>query len=336
MSIEVILYPKAATKEQLRKHLLSLGYRRVEHLWEWPEGLMHFGWFETEDFKSIDGVEATIYPPPEESQQKYGQCPWALHTRTRAPASVFDKEYQNHTIRTARKLFGGNFYNDWHGVNRYTPLWIDEKGPAGRGIFLSYEIVMQNIGAVKYALPQPSHMAPDSGQLGEFLSRHDPIRILYNALVPFAVAALEHFFGQSFRILLRYDTGAQKRLSEQSRKIEIQDALAISRGERTIEDVVADWYSFQNVQSIHSAFKDWFGMDIWKLLRRRKKIGSRITFLEKRLNELIQFRHGIIHRFEFDLDLTREQIGELLDTARVIIDTFVDHLEKDRGMKIRD
>ena len=40
---------------------------------------------------------------------------------------------------------------------------------------------------------------------------------------------------------------------------------------------MADWYSFQNIASIHTAFSDWFGIEFWKLLRRRRKIGKRIA-----------------------------------------------------------
>ena len=230
MSTEVILYPTDATKDQLKKHLLTLGYVSSRHLWNWPTGSIHFWWFERNDFKSFDGVEATIYQPGPEEQKKYGKCTWALHTRTRAGASVFDKEQQNHTIRTARKLFGGTFYNDWHGVNRYTPLWKEERGPAGRGIYLSYETVIQNIGAVQFSLPQPTFSLAKDNKMAESLSRHDPVRVLYNALVPFAVSALEHFFGQTFRILLQYDPNAHKRLQEVTRKIEVKDVLAISKG----------------------------------------------------------------------------------------------------------
>jgi hypothetical protein len=122
MSIEITLYPKIATKDQLRRHLLTLGYVRTDHLWDWPKGAIHFHWFEEEDFKSTDGVEATIYTPSDENREKYGGCLWALHTRTRLSASRFDQEHQNETIRLARRQFGGMFFNDWYGNNRYTPL----------------------------------------------------------------------------------------------------------------------------------------------------------------------------------------------------------------------
>jgi len=336
MSTEVILYSKSATKKHLCGHLISLGYRPSGHLWNWPKGSRNFHWFEAEDFKSIDGVEATIYPPSEDEQRKHGPVTWALHTRTRASASSFDKEYQNYTIRTARRTFGGHFYNDWHGKNRYTPLWDDKKTPAGRGIFQSYSWVLHNIRAIEHTIPESKLDLSGNSKIEDFLRRVDPVRVLYNALVPFAVAAIEHFFSQTFKILLRYDAKAQKRLAQQSRKIDIQDVLAVSRRETSVEDIVAAWYSFQNVRSIHNAFHDWFDIDLWKLLRRRKRIGRRLMILERRFNDLIQFRHGIVHRFELDSGLGREEALAMLETVKVIIVVFVDYLERERGIKIRD
>ena len=110
------------------------------------------------------------------------------------------------------------------------------------------------------------------------MSRVDPSRAMYNAMVPFAVAAVEHFFSKSFKILLYYDNKAQKSLEEQSRKVDMQDVLEISSGTKTIEDVIADWYSFQNIQSISAAYKDWFGIDLWKILRQKKKSGKESFF----------------------------------------------------------
>ena len=337
MSIEVVLYPKSATREQLQEHLASCGFQSSSHLWKWPEGSLHFYWFDAEDYKSITGVEATIFPPSPEIKAVRGECDWALHTRTSIAASPFDLDQQNTVIRTARKKFGGYFINDWYGKNRYTPVEKDRKGPIGRGICASYEFVKDKLEAVKFSLPQPAIQdLPEDENIKHLLTQQDPTRVLYNALVPFAVAALEHFFGQTFRIFLHYDEKAQKRLQEQSRKVEIQDVLAISAGYKTIEDIVADWYSFQNIQSINVAFKDWFGIDLWKILRRKRKIGRRIVLLEKQFDNIIRFRHGVVHRFEFDLDLSREQISEVLETAIVLVEAFIDYLEKERNLKIRD
>jgi hypothetical protein len=114
------------------------------------------------------------------------------------------------------------------------------------------------------------------------------------------------------------------------------DVIRLLSGERRLETVVADWYSFQNLNSINTAYRDWFGIDVWKLVRRRRKIGKRIILLEEQLNRLIEFRHGIVHHFDVDFRLGRDDLLQLLDTVSVVIETFVDHLEKERGIVIRD
>lgn len=338
MSIEIILHPKNATRDQLRQFLEDRGYRPTDHLWNWPKGSLNYHWFDHSDYRSFDGVEATIYPPTDEKDlKKLGACGWALHTRTRSSGSPADKQQQNETIRAARQQFGGSFYNDWHGKDRYTPVHQDWRDAPARGIYLAYEFVTHNISAVRFALPDPTEgLEKLVGTKLETLATADPTRVLYNALVPFAVAALEHFFSQTFKILLRYDSTARKRLEKQTRKVELADVLAIEAKTRTIEDVVADWYSFQNIASIHNAFSEWFGVDFWKLLRQRKKIGKRISFLESRLDQLIKFRHSVVHGLSIDVEMRKQQIQEVLDLALAVIEVFVDHLEKGRGMRIRD
>jgi hypothetical protein len=337
VSIEIILHPQRASRDELRQFLADRQFKPTDHLWDWPKGSLNYHWFDHTDCRSFDGVEATIYPPPAEQQEKLGQCAWALHTRTRASASPADKEQQNKIVRAARQKFGGSFYNDWYGKNRYTQVEPDSRDAVARGIYLAYEFVTHNIRAVRYALPEPNEgLEKLVGTKLEALATADPTRVLYNALVPFAVAALEHFFSQCFKILLRYEPRARERLKQQTRKIDLADVLAIKAGTKTIEDVIADWYSFQNIASIHTAFSDWFGIDFWKLLRRRQKIGRRIALLESHLNQLIEFRHGIVHRLSLNIELRKPQIEEILDIALAIIDTFVDHLEKDRGKSIRE
>ena len=335
MSIEIIIFPPKATRDVLRKHLLSLGFSKCEHLWDWPAGSLHFAWFEQRDFQSAEGVEATVFRPTDEERRQFGGGEWAVHTRTRASASPFDKGKQNTVIRSLRRTFGGNFHNDWHGRNRYTPVEKDSRGPTGRGICVIYESILDKLSAVEYSLPGPSIKLEGTGKFMKALGRIDPSRVVYNTVMPFTVAALEYFFRQAFTVLLRYDEQAKARLADSTRKVEISDAIAISRAQRTLEDVVAGWYSFQNLDSIHAAFKEWFGIDMWRLLRRRRKIGRRVATLDERLSKLIESRHGVIHRFEFDENITEEQTREMIATARVVMDVFVDYLEQDRGITIR-
>ena len=108
----------------------------------------------------------------------------------------------------------------------------------------------------------------------ETLLQNDPVRSLYNAVTQFIVACIEHFFQSSFKILLQYGSGTSEKLLKSSKKIDISDALLIESGKKTINDIVTDWYSFQSIDAIHKAFSEWLGIDFWKVLRKRKKIGT--------------------------------------------------------------
>lgn len=335
MSIEITFYPRSASREELTGLLYELGYSTSDHILDWPEGSRHFSWYRSDDFVSFDGVEATVYPCSETASVPVGE--WLLHTRTRVAASIGDREHQNATIRTARQRFGGWFDNDASGKNRYIRIEPDGRDAVARGIFLSYSHVSEQLSALRYALPNPN--AQLEGLIGTKLAplaAVDPTRVLYNALFPFAVAAIEHFFSQCFKIMLRYDADAQAKLAKQNKKVEMEDVYAIRDGTRTIEDVVAEWYSFQSVASIHSACIDWLGIDFRGLLRRRKKVGRKLPVLENRLQQMIEFRHGIVHRFSLDFGLRKPDIEETLETVQVLLDLFVEEVERRRAVPIRD
>ena len=336
MSIGVVLYPPKVEKEPLCKFLKEYGFDPCEHLWAWPEAAEHYQWFSPVDFESFDGVEAAVYPVQDSERELFPESKWALHTRTRVAASTIDRKRQNAVIRAARKRFGGSFYNDGYGRNRYIPIEPDRRDSVARGIYLSYEHVRERMSALKSVLPEPfESMEKLRGTELEMLAKTDPHRVLYNALVPFAVAAAEHFFSRCFKILLAFDEKAQQRLLEHRQKLELKDVIAIRDGQQTLEDVVAGWYSFQSISSIHKAFNQWFDIDFWSVVRRRRKVGSQLPILEKRFQQLIKFRHGLVHHFDLDLELRKEHLEEMLDLVMVLIDEFITYLEKTRKVPIR-
>jgi len=54
MGRDVTLYPKKATKGELKKYLEGIGFKKCRHLWDWEKGTLNYSWFDYEDFKSID------------------------------------------------------------------------------------------------------------------------------------------------------------------------------------------------------------------------------------------------------------------------------------------
>jgi hypothetical protein len=117
MGRDVTLYPKNASRDDLKKYLEGLGFEKCGHYWDWPKGTLNYSWFDYEDFKSIDGVSADIYPVSGEELSITGN-EWALHVRNVYSASWHDVKMLNDVLRGARKLFGGTIKGDY-GTNRY-------------------------------------------------------------------------------------------------------------------------------------------------------------------------------------------------------------------------
>jgi len=316
MSIEIWQFPKAASRDQLVRELKSMGFEIGENLfWPGPEGTVNLFWSEPTDYKSISGVDASVFPLDDDGKSAWKtNNDWAIRTRTSIWASSFDKKHQNKTVRAIRKQFGGSFYNDHYGNNRYIVIEKVESTPVSRGIYGVLEMLKGELDSLEHALPEEmaKSLITPSGEITDetdasgvlaFTKQFDPSRIVYNALVPFLVAALEHFFRETFEILLKYDDKAQITLGEQNRKLSYSEAAAIARGEMTLERVASGWFSFQNVDSIQKAYKDIHGVDVWKALRRRRKIHDRLPILMSALKNLIGARHGVVHHFSIDREL---------------------------------
>lgn len=259
--------------------------------------------------------------------------PWALHVRNVYSASWYDVKMLNDVLRGARKLFGGTIKGDF-GTNKYAPLWKDDSTPISRGVAAIYGHVSQELSAVKFALPAPSMQPPEPEGMDEkmrefveFTRSLDPSRVIYNGLVPFAVAMFEYFFSRVFRVLITYDDLACKKKQSYNAKIDFSTLLEVSGGQRSIEDVIASSYTFQNLNQLNKAYKEWLDIDVRKVLYTKARIGRTVAFLEHRISDIIQFRHGIVHHFEIDKFLTREGYLAILVAVEKTMAEFIKFLE---------
>lgn len=330
MGRDVTLYPKKASRKELSDYLESLGFARCSHFWDWPKGTLNYSWFDHQDFKSIDGVSADIYPVSEE-EKNITKNEWALHVRNLYSASWHDVAMLNEVLRGARKRFGGTIKGDY-GTNKYAPLWDDKSTPVSRGISGVYQHVKQELSAVKCALPDPSINHPQStgGKIDDFLEftkSLDPSRVIYNGLVPFAVAMFEYFFSQAFQVLIAYDKLALEKRENHKAKFEFSAILDIQRKKRSIEELIAENYTFQNLDQLNKAYRDWLDIDVRKIFFKKKRIGKSITFLENKISEIIQYRHGIVHHFAIDRSLTKDAYIHILDAISLAIEEFVLFIE---------
>ncbi len=337
MGRDLKLYPQRATKDDLKFYLEGLGFYPCKHLWSWPKGTLNYAWFDSEDFKSIDGVSADIYPTSAK-ESKISKNKWALHVRNRYSGSWYDVKMLNDVLRGARKLFGGTIRGDY-GVNRYAPLWEDKSTPISRGISGIYQHIHHQISAVKYALPNAS-INPETvadkknNYITDYIKSMDPSRVIYNGLVPFVVSMFEYFFSEAFQILITYDRKAIDKKNSHKQKVEFSTLIGVGNKERSVESVIAENYTFQNLNKLNKAYKDWLDIDVRKILYKKRKIGNSITFLENRISEIIQYRHGVVHHFAIDQSLTKDLYLGMLQAVEKSIEEFVCFIEKKYKIKI--
>ena len=337
MGRDLTLYPDKASRKDLSDYLKNLGFVRCGHFWDWPKGTLNYLWFDHVDFRSIDGVSADIYPVRNEEKGITGnEC--ALHVRNLYSASWHDVKMLNDVLKGAKKRFGGTIKGDY-GTNKYAPLWKDDSTPMSRGISTIYHHVTQTISAVKLSLPDPYIQSPPPtgkkiDEFIEFTKTLDPSRIIYNGLVPFAVSMFEYFFSQTFQVLIAYDEFALKRRSSYKLKVEFETVLELQNKSRTLESIIAESYTFQNLDQLKKAFKEWLGIDVRNILYKKKKIGDSVRFLENRVSEIIQYRHGIVHHFAIDKTLTKEGYIHILEAIEKAISEFIIFVEKKYGLRI--
>ena len=339
MGRDLTLFPENATKSNLKQFIESLNFHKCKHLWDWPQDTLNYSWFEIKDFKSFDGVSVDIYPLKND-EIIFPNCHWAMHVRNTYSASYYDVEMLNNVLRSARKLFGGKIIGEY-GINRYAPLWDDKSTPISRGVALIYENIEQNMSKLQVSLPDNyikyGEAEDDSkNETIEFIKMLDPSRVLYNGLVPFAVSMFENFFQETFKVLIKYDQNALEYREKYKQKLDFQELLEIKNNDKTIEDFIASKYTFQNLDKLNKAYKDWLKIDVRNLLYKKKKVGSKIKIIENRISEIINYRHGVIHHFYIDNTLEKKDLLEIFSTVKLAIETIVDFLEDKYSINIKD
>ena len=146
----------------------------------------------------------------------------------------------------------------------------------------------------------------------------------------------EYFFSRVFQVLITYDEFACKKKESHNLRVDFSTLLQVSNRVRTLEDVIAKTYTFQNLNQLNKAYKEWLNIDIRKILFKKKRIGRSILFLENRINEIIQYRHGVVHDFEIDRSLTRDEYLAILSAIEAAIKEFLAFLERKYTITISD
>lgn len=342
MSVEVTLYAKTATKNGLIKFLQAYGFQKSRHFLDEmnTNEMLHFMWFGFDNYESTTGVEATVLKASEESRKKYNCSDWILHTRTRASGSFEDKQKQNEIIKIARKQFGGTFYNDWYGTNKYTNLTDYRKfSPLEKGISIIASNSLEKLSQIRNCLNDYRNEMSETlanikiESMRVMLLSKDPSIVLYNSLMPFLVSIIEYFFGQIFANYIKYNESSRRLLTDEKIKIEISDVISILKKENSLEQIVMQFYNFQNLDSINKAFKKYISIDVRATLSQKKKVNSNVVRVLTNIEAILNARHKFVHELDIDYGLSKERYLDNIAIVEKAIELIIQQLKKE-GIKI--
>lgn len=342
MSVEVTLFTKTATKTGLTNFLLANSFQKTRHFLDAmnTQELLHFMWFGFDNYESSTGVEVTVMKSSIEDKKKYSCSDWILHTRTRSSGTFEDKQKQNEIIKIARQQFGGTFYNDWYGTNKYTNLDDYKKfSPLEKGISIIASNSLEKLSQINNCLSgyrnemseSLANIKPES--IKALLATKDPSIILYNSLMPFLVSVIEYFFSQCFANFIKYDDAARLLLVEEKIKIGVSEVMSILKKESSLEQIITQSYNFQNLDSINRAFKKYLAVDVMSILSRKKKVNGNIFRVLTKVQEILEARHRFVHELDINYDLTKQMYLDYVSTVEKAIElTLVAFNEK--GLKL--
>lgn len=316
MGRDLSLYTDSASRSDLVSLIRSFGkVSTTEHLWDWPKGSVHLHWFDEDDYKSTTGVELTVFPMRDE-EKEYSTGEWAMHVRNTYSATWHDVYMLNQFLREARRKFGGNIIGDY-GKNRYATLWEDESTPMSRGYTWVLKMAHDNLSMMSVSLPKERDVHPDMDEVTRnFLESLEPLRVIYNGLIPFLISILEFYLKNILIISLKYDVSANEKVKLYMQENNLTQEEAINK--------IANGISFQDLKNVKKAFKKWLGMDIKPLLVESEGVAG--ISLWSQLNALIKYRHDVIHEMGVDRSLSRGKFLEWLEvvdkTLKVLLEEF--------------
>lgn len=344
MSIVIDFYPVNASKADLKAFVESFGFNKTTYsLNPFPKGTLYYAWYDYEDYKSADGVEAVIIDNKAIADGE-ATTPYVIHTRTRVWASAYDKQKQNQLIRAAKKRFGGDFYNDQDGKNRYIPIEKPEfLHPYESGILKLYERLKDKLSKLYSTIvsnDEPFELALQNAahpHIKQMLIQNNPDIYLYNSLLPFAVSVIEHLLKELFIVLIKYDEKAQKLIAEFKVKdfknlLSVSDLKEIQKGTKSIEELIAGNYTFQNLNQVNDAYKKYLNIDVNSILS--KKIYGKNT-LRNALVDVIERRHWMIHHFSFSSDMDKKKFFSVLEICDLVIEEMVSYVETRNQIQIK-
>lgn len=252
-----------------------------------------------------------------------------LYIRTQMHASGYDIHDQNETIRKLKRYCNAWFESDY-GKNRYfkeTPL---VKG-AENGCYFAVEKLHNSFATLCLALSKYPEDLEGEKMMMQFTGMPTPQIFNSNVYSSFLCSLIEEYFRSTYIALLKYSNKKEKIFNV---KFSSYDMCDISEGKKCVEEVFANTLSFQNIHKIVANFKGLDNkLDIGATLKEPYK--KRKLSLYNQIDNILERRHGMIHRMEFDYEYSSDQILKDIHDVKFAIRRVYSYICKRYGWEER-
>lgn len=297
--------PPETKKTQVVEFLKLLGFTQVtsSHLYHYNEN----------NLEQVTAIVADLV--------KVGDKYLKVEITTTVWRSVSDHEIHNSTIKQLKLRFGGKFTTD-SGPNKYLEYDDIERRKDDAGCNLAYFHFRSNLNKISVFLSQQKAVNIEYKIDGKKY-RVNTAEANVTIALPFLVSILEEFLRNIYISLLTYST--KKKDIFKSSRISNELLYDVTTSDLTIEKVIAQSKSFQNIVQINSIFKELDSkINFIDLLKRTNPQKNNL----ERLENLIETRHVIIHQAKLSEGYKFEHFQNDIRLIEDIVVSFYSHLVK--------
>lgn len=258
-----------------------------------------------DEYKYLAGISIWL--------QDENEGEWIYQIRSQIWATGYDLKKMNDTLRNFRLYCDAYFISDL-GKNRYFQEELLIKG-AESGCYFAIERLINNFSLLKYALQKYPEDNEGEKMMHEMTAF--PSANIFNANVysTYLCSLIEEYFKSTYIALLKYSDRKEKIYSG---KISPYDMADISDGKKSMEEVFTRSMSFQNIQKICSNFKGLDNkLDISEPLKQPYRRRKKSFYIQ--IDEILERRHGLIHRLEIDNEYNSEVLLKDIQDVTVAI-----------------
>lgn len=299
------ILPSKTKKSDIVEFIKLLGYSG-------KNDLFHF--FKDDNFKHYEYILLGIDIP--ESGESVN-----VSTRTSIWCSEHDLDYQNFTARQIRKRFGGYFISDI-GRNRYFPISEQKTSGAENGVYLAYAGIHNKFACAFMFVDRIEISEPDK-LLGIISHSETPFTLSTNIILTYISSIIENYFRNTYIALLTYSS----KIDSIVKKTKIYDdyLVEVCSGSKSIFEAIAFSKSFQNMGKVCDNFKEIDAkLNIHTALS--KPYRKRNESLFDTINRVLEQRHSMIHRLDFDIEYDKEKAKKDIESVKTALTCVYEYI----------